>query len=313
MFYIVRALTAICCVALFHGVAADVGAAIASGKIAEVNVSPDLRRVTVRTEGFMGNHKESTAANPSRLILDIPGMTLAKPPALTGAGKYGGLGIRTAQSESGARVVLDFGNAPIPEHRIRRLGNYLMVFLQEWNSATGPPHRAGWETAPAAKESASLPQEGIRRDNPWSNPGAKGAQQEAQPKPLPRSQREERPHRLRPVTEIIRSHNGSPELFIRSAEVSDGLIVLHVGARDNPAMIYRIDLGVDFSQLGFSAARISPVGSEPTRPIRVAARKSPFWDESPQPRIGPRKYQPACATVGGTKINSDRPMRVSSR
>lgn len=311
---IIRALTAICFLVLFQGAAADVGATLTTGKITEVSVSSDMRRVTVKTEGIVGNHVESTAANPSRLIIDLAGVTVGKPLAVTGAGKDSSLGIRVAKNDLGARVVMDFGTSPVPGYRVRRLGSYLMVFFQDWTPPiTQSQHRTGVDR-PAVKEPPPVPGQRIRREEAGSIASHRAPREETHRMPRVKTRSEDISAVLQPVSEAVRPNDGPAELFIRSAEVAGGVIVLHVARRSNPATIYRIDLGVDFSQLGFSAARISPVGSEPTHPIRVATRKSPFWDENSQtPRIGPRKYQPVCAKVDRVRGPSQLPLKLSSR
>jgi len=313
MLHIFRGLSALCFLVVLHGAVPGVCEALGVGKVAEVSVSPDVRRVSIKIDGIAGNHAESTAANPSRLIIDIPGAGVGKPLVVKGAGKESGLSIRVAKSESGARVVLDFGTASIPEYRVRRLGSFLMVFLQEWHPTIPKPQRAAVQEQPAEKELPPLSTHRIRRDDSEAMPSLRVPREREQQISRVRNGRAGQTEVRQAALAAAGPHHESAELFIRSAEVSGGLIVLHVARRSDPATLYRIDLGLDFTQLGFSAARISPVGSSSAAPIQVAARKSPFWDDTPpMPRIGPRKYQGVVAQVE-SREPAHGPLRVSRR
>jgi len=247
--------------------------AIPAGKITEVTVSPDLRRVTIKSDGVIGPHTASIADNPSRLIVDVKSVDVAKNLQMRGLSKAAGLSVRVAKQQSGARVVLDFGTSVLPQHKIRRLGNYLLVFLQEWGS----------------------------KPMPWSQAGRQKPPLPDKPEPMVRH-KIEKPHNVSPS-----------EVSIKSAEVVDGLVVLTLISRQNPDVTYRVDLGVDFEKLGFSTARISTSDSKPPQPIKVSSRRSPFWTDEPKFRIGPRKSPPPSATVQNSNAKLERTAKLSVR
>jgi len=171
-------------------------------------------------------------------------------------------------------VVLDFGASSLSAHKICRLGNYLLVFLQEWEPKPAPLARSAPETASVSDR----------------------------PVPVVRFKTE------RPYDASASEHS------IKSAAVVDGLMVITLASRDNPGVTYRIDLGVDFEKLGFSTARISASGpNPPPQPIEVAAKKSPFWAEEATFRIGPRKLPPVSTRVQASKTSVERTARLSSR
>ena len=114
---------------------------------------------------------------------------------------------------------LDFGGAAAPEHKIRRVGDYLMVFLGDWTPKAAPPKKTA-----AAPPIPARPPQVVR------------------PKP-------------NPPTRLALDSSG---LTIKSVEVVDGVIVLQVANRTKPAGNYRIDLGINFDQLGFSVANVQP-------------------------------------------------------
>jgi len=267
---------------------AGISHAVPPGRITQVTASPDARRVTVKCDGMMGPHSVSTGTNPSRLIIDVEGMGIVRSPQINAAAKASGLDVRVAKSSSGARVVLDFGTSAIPSHKIRRLGNYLLVFLQEWEPKAGPSPSIEPRVEPRTEPRVE-PRVETRR-TPISNRAAPVA-----------GSKNKKPY-----------EGESPELSIKSAAVVDGLIVLTVAHRDNPGVTYRIDLGVDIHKLGFSTAKISSseAGSTPRPSMRISAKRSPFWPQESGVRIGPRKSPPSSAIVEETETKPERTARL---
>lgn len=264
------------CLSLLVGVAlvAIISAssqAIQPGKISEVSVSPDMRRVTIKSDGVIGPHTVTTANNPSRLMIDVEGADIARPPQVNGTSKPAALVVKVVKNPSGARVVLDFGASRLPGHKIRRLGNYLLVFLQEWEPKPSPSCRIAPEKECSSDQNVPV----VRRkiENPSDAP--------------------------------------TSELSIKSARVVDGLIVLTLASRDNPGVTYRIDLGVDFEKLGFNTARISASDPSSLKPIKVWAKRSPFWTEEAEFRMGPRKSPPPSTTVQQSETKLGRTAKLS--
>jgi hypothetical protein len=213
----------------------------ASGAITEINVTPDCKRISVRADGQIGRHAVFALENPNRLVLDIEDTGVSRESAISGT-IAAGLEIRAARKGSGARVVMNFGNRPVPEHRVRTVGNYLLLFMEGWAVPAGASSRT-----PAYKEKS--------------------------PEPQPRQE---------PVL------SSSPDLQIKSAEVANGLIVLKVANRAYPERIFKIELGVDFDQLGFSAASIHPLAAFSKNSVNVP--RSATTPSQPQDnKSGPRK------------------------
>jgi len=289
MFPRVRSLAVLSLLVLPVSAAVEVHAAVTPGRVAEVNVSADVRRVTIRTEGHVGSHAESTVANPSRLVIDISGANLAKPLTVTGAGRERGLAIRAAKSESGVRIVLDFGGSPIPEYRIRRVGNHLLVFFREWEPKAGAGTVTGLEPT-ASKELEPVAKAWPGGANGWRTSAHAARREEVGRTLAANNHRIDTMEPRQRTVESGQADEASGELFIKSAEVNDGVIVLHVAKRSHPSKVYRIDLGVDLSELGLRIAKISEVVDAAKQPARVAECQSPFLGAPSQlSRIGPRK------------------------
>ncbi|MBI5569225.1 MAG: hypothetical protein HY914_04695 [Desulfomonile tiedjei] len=200
------------------------GAAFGAGNITDVKVSPDLRRVVVSCDGPMSEQGTFTLDPPSRLVIDIPGIGPGDVEAKSGHGPGAGLGVEVSKGRSGARLTLDFRGAAVPEHKIQRLGNCLLVFLKPWT-----PTRVASTPKPAA----------VR-------PSARNALAKA-------------PHqRLQRAVSTVAAGG----LTVESAEVVNGTIVLKVASKDRPDQTFRINLGIDFDRLGFNEASIRPVRVE---------------------------------------------------
>lgn len=227
-------------------------AGLAAGTISDVRISPDLKRVLVKCEGPVGERISSSVQRSSLLVIDLAGADLGDVERSTRAGREAGLEVRVSKTHSGARLVLDFGGAAAPEHKIRKVGDYLMVFLDQWTPKAAAPKKTA-----------------VTSPRPASH-----APQAARPKPNP-------PARLA---------SNSSGLTIKSVEVVDGVIVLQVANGTKPAGNYRIDLGINFDQLGFSVANVQPI-NEFRKPTALGGGDDRVWSKAAVSgiRMGPRK------------------------
>jgi hypothetical protein len=247
---------------------AGVSQSFAAGEVSDITVTPDGRRVAIKSESRMGSYTEQVVTNPSRLVIDIAETGMSQLPRISGLARDSSLNIRTAKTASGARVVLDFGSQPVPDHKIVKMSNYLLVFLGQGSvQEDGQPRPRPERVKP--KETASAP--------------------------TAPSVRAQRPKRLPAAA----APNAS-DLSIQSAEIIDGLIVLKVASKTNPAMVYRVDLGVDFGQMGFSTARIAPV-QEIARSSETASGASGVRGA----KMGPRRLQTNLMAVSTAGIQEE--------
>jgi hypothetical protein len=245
-----------------------VGQSFAAGEVSDITVTPDGRRVAIKSESRMGSYTEQVVANPSRLVIDIAGTGVSQLPRISGLTSDSSLNIRTAKTASGGRVVLDFGSQPVPDHKIVKMNNYLLVFLGQ----------------PSVQEEAQ-PRQRTERIKPKEIVSA----------PAVAPVRAQRPKRL-PAAPVP----NASDLSIQSAEIIDGLIVLRVASKANPATVYRVDLGVDFGQMGFSTARIAPVqeiarSSDPATGVSGVGGK----------KMGPRRLHTNLMTVSTAGIQEE--------
>lgn len=195
-----------------------------TGKVIDVKISSDLHKVMIKTQGDVGRHSTSLLDRPPRLVVDFPATGLDLSQGLKAEQREDGLTIRTAKTPSGVRVVLDFGRGRVPEHKIHRMGNDLILFLEDWSAP------------------ATAPDTGVQAEKPLARPSGPPVVTR-QPAPSP---------------------SATPELEIKSTQVSGGMIVLKVADPKEPGNIYRVELGLDLDRLGFTSARIVPPAGQRT-------------------------------------------------
>ncbi len=240
-------------IAVMFGIATCERPVLAAGKIADVKISPDLKRVIVKCEGRIDERVSASIVRSSLLVIDFVGAALGDVERSTRAGQGAGLEARVSKISSGVRLVLDFGGAAAPEHKIRRVGDYLMVFLGEWTPKEAAPIKTAVPNP--SRPSGQRPQVAQLKTNPPVKLGL-----------------------------------DSLGFTIKSVEVVDGVIVLQVANRTNSAGNYRIELGINFDQLGFSVANIHPI-NEFQQPAVLSRGLDKLWSKAAVSgiRIGPRK------------------------
>jgi hypothetical protein len=228
------------------------GSASARDTLGEVKVSPDLKRVIIKSSGQIADYNTFQLDRPPRLVIDVAGVSPGKLPKTLRPEQNGGLKIDLSESRSGTHVVLDFGGGAVPQHRIRRMDSYLIVFLDDWR----PPVAASPSMASAHRTSKTVSPPVAAEKHESSTPGL----------------------------------SQWSDLIIESADVIDGLIVLKVADKMRPERPYRIGLGVNLQRRGFVYAEIDPwpVAVGPALSNESASIHS-LEAMNGRPKVGPRK------------------------
>ncbi len=146
--------------------------------------------------------------------------------------------IRAGKLPKGSRLVVDFGENRVPQYQIRQIDNYFVVFLSD-----APLQSAASEAAAAAPSTPVW--------EPTSFPAVAASEPAA---------------------------TDTSGLVIKSAKVIKGMIVLEVEDRNGKPKSYRVDIGVDFDQMGFHTAavrRIKGVAKQHSAPSKKIAYRGP--------------------------------------
>jgi len=226
----------------------------AGSAISEVRIAPDLRRVIIRASGDIGECNAFALDRPPRLVVDIAGVNPGKGIAIPPPERAGGLKVQLAESRSGTHVVLEFGGGPVPAHKIKRMADYLILFLGEWRAMPNPGSGA---PSTQSRPSANVfpPTIAAKKGHPVSAAS--------------------------PLSDVK----------IESVDVVDGLIVLKVTDRRNPDRRFRINLGLNLDRLGFVSAGIYPVQIRQTPPGQGSQQGGAPGSASVQARkAGPRRF-----------------------
>ncbi len=126
--------------------------------ITNVQVSPDLSHVIIRSDGPLGKCNAFVMEKPSRLVIDFEGTALGAMPSKIRVGRDPLDEIRLGYNNSRARMVMDFGSNPVPEYGIDRRDDFLVVALVIPNSfsAEATPEAGNNLRKPASKSLKSL-------------------------------------------------------------------------------------------------------------------------------------------------------------
>jgi len=120
------------------------------GTISDVYVSPDSRNVFLKMEGQVGHHAAFVMQKPGRLVVDVESARLGRLPGKIRVEDEAINEIRLGTTNGKARVVIDFGDNPVPSFKIDRRLNMLVVGLGASDASPGlpggsappPPHRS---------------------------------------------------------------------------------------------------------------------------------------------------------------------------
>ncbi|MEW6350571.1 MAG: AMIN domain-containing protein [Thermodesulfobacteriota bacterium] len=211
-------------VLLIMGITAD-GCAQSSqaseaGTIVEVKLSADGRRAIVQADGEFGRYRTYELVSPNRLVVDLESVQASRGLRIERPKGKAVREIRVGKTDSGTRVVLDFGSHPLPGHRIVRLKDALLVLLGD--SPSGD--EAVWTAQPAQSS-------GLAKRFADSTPDLHAT-----------------------------SAEDPSGLSVKECRVVNGLIVLEVSDRNTPRARYRIKLGLDLDNLGFHRAHMERIG-----------------------------------------------------
>ena len=193
-------------------------------KITDVQARPDLKGITVKIQGPVGKHSAFVIERPYRLVLDIESTGLGNLPGKVQVGKAGIKEIRVGSVNQKGRVVVDFGDNPVPPFSIDRTTDSLNISLGSVSESPLPR---------AAAESSRLK----------SQVHAK----QAGPQVVERKGKS--------FSRLLLGRNS--RLLVRSAGVEDNLVYVELGEIGNPASSCRLVIDYDKKNQEISGASVS--------------------------------------------------------
>ncbi|HMK36991.1 MAG TPA: AMIN domain-containing protein [Desulfomonilaceae bacterium] len=107
----------------------------ADRKILGVQISPDLRHITIKCDSPAGRHSSFVIQGPYRLVLDLDATSLGNVPSRISVAREPIREIRLGHSDSRARIAIDFGDHAVPPFTIDKIHNDIVVSM----SGVQPP------------------------------------------------------------------------------------------------------------------------------------------------------------------------------
>ncbi len=217
------------------------------GSISSVKISPDMRQVVITGDGVLGRHTTFTLDKPYRLVVDfdstalgnmINRIKLERPPISE---------IRLGKLQNRARLVIDFGDFPVPAYAIERSNNVAVIALGESNipitekivepirekDNRGQKHQAqNLRPIQAKKEASSKIVESV-------------------PAPTPIE---------KPATEVQTKKSAErtqSEQSVKKAALSNDLLIVEIQDPENPGRTYSIAIDIDFKNQTLRSASLS--------------------------------------------------------
>lgn len=209
--------------------------------ITNVQVSPDQKQIVIKGDKPLGTHSAFAFENPYRLVIDFENTGLGKVPAKIKVDKPPINEIRLGANARRARLVVDFGEYPVPPFMVERKGNLAVVALgnvptdprmiQRSSSAESSP-KPYHATGPKAqrritpkKETTHLPSSPI--DHPTVSSVAPGTK------------------------------TGQPGFLVKQSLVTNNMLLVELQNSKNPSETYRIVLDLNLDDMTVHNASIS--------------------------------------------------------
>ena len=249
---------------------ATVGAAQERGRITAVRLTPDLKQIMIRFEGEIGKHSAFVMANPCRLVLDFEATGLAKLPGKISVNRDPISEIRLGAVASRSRLVVDFGDQPVPAFKIEQGGDMVTVRLspdsmsgKRANARPAPhtPRRSSSAGEPHAKESLA--------PSKSASPGT------SQAKPL------------------------DSRMVVKTAGINENLVFVELADSQNRKKVYRLVVDLDREQMNVRRATVSDEAGNLKRfDLAAVGQNQQIAGDGPDPQglsAGPRKQSPVPA------------------
>jgi AMIN domain len=232
-----------------------------SVNITSVHVSPDLKRISISCDGPVGKHSAFVIQKPFRLVLDLQSTGLGRTPTRIKVGRSPLNEIRLGYANSRARVVVDFGDHPVPSFKVDRQAKGLLVSLGVKAGA--------WQPRPKSK------------------PAAQSQTKPVQPKAVS----------SKPSSPTV----NSSAVSVKTAGVKDDLVFVELASKKNPKRTYRLVVDLDVDQLQVRQATVSDNQGHLKKFDLASSKSGAETPVPPQiPSVGPRKTAGPVATPSET-------------
>lgn len=215
-----------------------------AGGVTDVKVSADAKQVRIGGDGPLGRHAAFVIGAPSRLVVDFENAPLKAAQRRTLVDKGSLKEIRLGHFKDRTRVVLDFGDNPVPNYKINGEANQVIVDLGAPDAAaapharkkeTAPPLKPKWPDSPAGQK--------VTGDTPKAKVGDSRPAKQPEPK-------------VQVVRQPSSPSNGG-RIALKSAGVTDDLVSIELVDAKEPKLVYRLVLELDTEKVQVRRATLS--------------------------------------------------------
>ncbi len=189
--------------------------------IVGVQPSQDLKQIKIKFSGKAARPIAYLVERPYRLIMDFGSTGLGHVPAKMTVNRGLIREIRTGVNSSRARVVVDFGENPVPPFNVSGQGELVILTL-------GKAHQPAETSKSAPEKSTAAPRAPSGKSS--SAPAAPGNR---------------------------RSENPDSHFSVKEAGLSDDLIFMELADRKDPTRTYRLVMDFDYDSLQLRTATLS--------------------------------------------------------
>jgi AMIN domain len=210
--------------------------------ITNVQIAPDQKQLIIKADKALGTHSAFAFENPYRLVIDFESTGLGKVPAKIKVDKPPINEIRLGKNGHRARIVVDFGEYPVPPFMVERNGNLAVVAL-----GAVPTDPRMLQRSPQA-ESGSKPRS-VSPPQPQRHAAPKNDQTRV-PAPLPID---------KPTSTPINSgkKNEQTSFVVKQSLVTNNLLLVELQNRKSPAETYRVVVDLNLNSMTIRNASIS--------------------------------------------------------
>ncbi len=212
--------------------------------INKVQVSPDQKQITIEGDKALGNHTAFAFQNPYRLVIDFETTGLGKIPPRIKVDKPPINEIRLGKNEKRARLVIDFGEYPVPPFMVEKHGKLAVVALgnvpTDPRAIQGNPGHEPTRRPAVSQALRPKPQTPVKKD-PANIPV---------PAPAPL----ESPVKSQPVLE---SKVESSSFEVKQSLVTNSLLLVELQNKKVPSETFRIVVDLNLKDLTVQNASIS--------------------------------------------------------
>lgn len=257
------------------------------GEIKSVQVAQDLSSISIYSQGPIGKHSAFVIDKPYRLVIDFDSATIGNTKARIRVAHPPITEIRLGYHNNRARVVVDFGENPVPPYRIERKEDVVVLTFGRTAALTAGQVQPKPEPAPR-KQVPRPPDRTMQTQKPVS--------------PAESESTTAGPQTSASAPEVSRSEtadNDEAPILVKNAGVKSNLVYVELVNKTDPRISYRLIVDLDLEALKMRSASLSDAKGN-IRKFHVTRSETEKLNSTPRGNrftSGPKRYWPSGLTA----------------